>query len=104
MSGLPAADEPIQVHTCTVSVQPPALILPVPSVRGQWQTARQAAGPPGLRVQAARARDRTGADQATREESQLIAAIATRPDPWQYSICPDPWEAASTAWLAAGLP
>jgi hypothetical protein len=66
-----------------------------------WETARQAAGPPGLRVHAARARDRAGADRVTREESQLIAAIATRPDPWQYSICPDPWDAASSAWLAA---
>jgi hypothetical protein len=41
-----------------------------------WEQARQAAGPPGFRALAARARDLVSRDPPTRAEAALIEAIA----------------------------
>jgi hypothetical protein len=62
-----------------------------------FATARQAAGPPGLRALAARARDLLAGDTDTRTEAYLIEAIGgvNRRGPWQ----PDLFTEAVDAWL-----
>lgn len=62
-------------------------------------TARQAAGPPGLRVLAAAARDAVGRDPDTRREAQTLEAIAG--DGLQWSYQPHIAAQALDAWLAA---
>jgi hypothetical protein len=64
-----------------------------------YAVARQAAGPPGLRALAARARNLLAADPDTRNEAYLIEAIggANRRDPWR----PDLFTEAVDAWLSA---
>lgn len=62
-----------------------------------WQVARQAAGPPGTRARAARARDVVGQDRRTREEAELVEAIAGA-HRYRYPT-PHTWTAAAQAWL-----
>src|SRR6266545_2401393 len=64
-----------------------------------FATGRQAAGPPGLRALAARARDLLSADAGTRCEAHLIEAIGgvDRRDIWR----PDLFAQALDAWLSA---
>jgi|GEM_PF-6367467 len=61
--------------------------------------ARQAAGPPGLRALAARARSLVSADHNTRSEAYAVEAIGGGARRASYQ--PDLWSDAVDAWLAA---
>jgi hypothetical protein len=82
------------------------------TAQGLWQTlrrrtdaamtlARQAAGPPGLRVVAARARDLVAGDPQTQAEAATLHAIAAGPFAIRDWSRPDAGGIALDVWLAA---
>lgn len=69
--------------------------------RGALATARQAAGPPGLRVLAARARDLVARDPETLAEMSTVQAIAAGGATFRDFSRPDLSGLALDAWLTA---